>query len=55
MDAKTYFLVINILIGLVILTGLAVTIIGIVKKKQLWIAIGVFIALIPTLISYISK
>ena len=55
MDAKTYFLVINILIGLVILAGLVVTIIGIIKKKQLWIAIGVFIALIPTLLSYFLK
>ncbi|MEO6135189.1 MAG: hypothetical protein ABIP35_08555 [Ginsengibacter sp.] len=52
MDAKGYLLLINIIVGLVILAGLAVTIIGIVKKKQLLIAIGVLIALLPTIIKY---
>ena len=52
MDAKGYFLLINIIVGLIILSGLAITIIGIVKKKQLLIAVGVLVALLPTIIKY---
>lgn len=55
MDAKTYFLVINIVFGLVILTGLGVTIYGIVKKKQLLLAVGVFIALLPYILKFFIK
>ena len=55
MDDKTTILIINILAGLVILTGLGVTIAGVVRKRKLWIAIGVGIALLPTIISWISK
>lgn len=52
MDAKGYLLLINIIVGLVILAGLTVTIIGIIKKKQLLIALGVLIALLPTIVRY---
>lgn len=55
MDDKTTVLIINILATIVILTGLGVTIAGIVKKKKLWLAIGVGIALLPTIISWIAK
>lgn len=55
MDDKTYFLVTFIASTVVILAGLAVTIIGLVKRKKLWIALGVLIALIPTIISFIAK
>ena len=49
------YLITTILSGLVILLGLGITIAGIVKKKRLWLAIGVGIALLPTIISWIAK
>lgn len=55
MDDRTTVLIINILATIVILTGLGITIAGIVKKKKLWLAIGVGIALLPTIISWIAK
>ena len=49
------YILTTVLSGLVILVGLGVTIAGIVKKKKLWLAIGVGISLLPTIISWISK
>lgn len=55
MDDKSTFLIITILSGLVILTGLGITIAGVVKKRKLWIAVGVGVAMTPTIISWIYK
>ena len=55
MDDKTAILIINVVATLVILTGLGIAIAGIVKKKRLWLAIGVIVALLPTIISWIYK
>lgn len=55
MDPKTTFLIISVLAALVILTGLGITIAGVVKKRKLWIALGVGIAMVPTIISWIYK
>lgn len=53
MDEKFYYLLITVIAGLVILAGLIVTIFGVIKKRKLLIVLGVSIALIPTLISYL--
>ena len=55
MDPKTTFIIISVLAALVILTGLGITIAGVVKKRKLWIAMGVGIAMVPTIISWIYK
>ena len=54
MNAQSYYLLILILTTLVILAGLAIVIIGIVKKKVKLIALGVFVALLPSLVTYFS-
>ncbi|MEO9211116.1 MAG: hypothetical protein ABI208_08455 [Ginsengibacter sp.] len=51
MDPKTQYLIIYILVGLVILTGLGVAIVGVIKKRKKLIFLGVIIAILPTLIS----
>ncbi|MEO6949597.1 MAG: hypothetical protein ABI123_08215 [Ginsengibacter sp.] len=53
MDPKTTFILITVISALVIVTGLGVTIAGVVRKKKAWIALGVGIAMIPTIISWI--
>jgi len=55
MDAKEYLLLFNIIITIVILAGLGVVIAGIIKKKKSLLAIGVLIALLPTIIMYFLK
>lgn len=55
MHPKSYFLLISLIAGIVILAGLVITIIGIVKQKKSWIAFGVLIALIPTIVSLLYK
>ena len=50
-----YYILITVISGLVILTGLGVIIAGIVRKKKLWLALGVGIAMIPTIVSWIYK
>lgn len=55
MNAQSYYLLILILTTLVILAGLAIVIIGIVKKKVKLIALGVFVALLPSLVTYFSS
>lgn len=49
------YILITVISGLVILAGLGVTIVGIVRKRKLWIALGVGIAMVPTIISWIFK
>lgn len=53
MDAKNVYLLTQLIATLIILTGLGFAIAGIVKKKKIWLVIGVAIALIPTIIGWV--
>ena len=55
MDEATWYLVQLILTTLIILAGLGIVIYGMVKKKVKLIAIGVFVALVPTLVDFFSN
>ncbi len=55
MDDGTWFLVGRILTTLIILAGLGIVIYGMVKKNVKLIALGVFVALVPTLLDFFSN
>ena len=54
MDDGTWYLIGLIVSTLIILGGLGIVIYGMVKKKVKLIAIGVFVALVPTLVEFFS-
>ena len=55
MDAASWYLVQLILTTVIILFGLGIVIYGMVKKKVKLIAIGVFVAMVPTLVDFFSN
>lgn len=55
MDDATWYLVQLILTTVIILFGLGIVIYGMVKKNVKLIAIGVFVALVPTLVDFFSN
>ena len=55
MDDSTWYLVGMIVSTVIILGGLGIVIYGMVKKKVKLIAIGVFVALVPTLVEFFSN
>ena len=55
MDDATWYLFGMITTTLIILAGLGIVIYGMVKKKVKLIAIGVFVALVPTLVDFFSN
>lgn len=55
MDGKLYFILIPILIGIIVLTGLGITVLGIKKRRRVLILLGLLIALVPTLFSFFGK
>ncbi|MEO6682277.1 MAG: hypothetical protein ABIN48_05575 [Ginsengibacter sp.] len=55
MDGATTYLVMLILSTMLILAGLGIVIYGMVKKKVKLIALGVFVAMLPTLVSWFSS
>lgn len=55
MDEGTWYLVGMIVSTLIILAGLGIVIYGMVKKKVKLIALGVFVALVPTLVDFFSN
>lgn len=55
MDERSWYLMGMVISTLIILGGLGIVIYGMVKKKVKLIAIGVFVALVPTLVEFFSK
>ena len=55
MDEHTWYLIGLIISTLIILAGLGIVIYGIVKKNVKLIALGVFVAMVPTLVEFFSN
>lgn len=55
MGEATWYLVQLILTTVIILAGLGIVIYGMVKKKVKLIALGVFVAMVPTLVDFFSN
>ncbi len=55
MDGANSYLIVFILTTVLILAGLGIVIYGMVKKKVKLIALGVFIALLPSLVDFFSS
>ena len=55
MDESNSHLIVFTLTTIVILAGLGIVIYGMVKKKVILIAVGVFVALLPSLVDYFSS
>ncbi len=55
MDGANSFLIVFILTTILIVAGLGIVIYGMVKKKVKLIALGVFVALLPSLVDFFSS
>ena len=55
MDDANSYLIVFILTTLVIIAGLGIIIFGMVKKKVKLIALGVFVALLPSMVDFFSS